>query len=76
MENLLPQLLSFPPHPPPQEPLKDAEYDTQIKHLVQILNSVPASKLASGVPGSSELLDVGDRCPQSQWVMLKFLYRP
>ena len=58
MDTLLPQLLAFPPHPPPAKPLTDAEYDKQIKALIHILGTIPASKLISGVPGSGDLLDV------------------
>ena len=58
MDTLLPQLLSFPPHPEPDKPLSDAEYDRHIKNLVNNLNTVPASKLTSGVPGGGDLLDV------------------
>lgn len=58
MDNLLPQLLAFPPHPPPATPLTDAEYDKQIKAIIQNLNTVPASKLTSGVPGGGDLLEV------------------
>lgn len=57
MDTLLPQLLSFPPHPPPAIPLADAEYDKQIKALVQNLSQVSASKLTNGVPGGGDLLD-------------------
>lgn len=58
MDALLPQLLSFPPYPESAKPLPDSEYDKQIKHLVQHINTVPASKLTSGVPGGGDLLDV------------------
>lgn len=58
MDTLLPQLLSFPPHPEPDKPLSDAEYDKHIKNLVNNINTVPASKLTSGVPGGGDLLDV------------------
>lgn len=58
MEALLPQLLAFPPHPAPNIPLSDAEYDKQIKGIVQALSTIPASKLTSGVPGGNDLLDV------------------
>ena len=58
MDNLLPQLLAFPPHPPPSQPLSDAEYDKQIKSLIQLLNQTSASKLAGGVSGGGDLLDV------------------
>lgn len=60
MESLLPQLLSFPPHPPPQPPLSDALYDKEIRNLRKALNDTPASALTSGVPNGGDLLDV--RC--------------
>ena len=53
MNELLPQLLAFPPHPPPPQPLSDADYDRQIKSVVQLLNQTPASRLTGG-----DLLDV------------------
>ena len=58
MDTLIPQLLSFPLHPPPAVPLTDAEYDKLIKILVQNLNNISASKLTSDVPGGGDLLDV------------------
>ena len=58
MEHLLPQLLAFPPHPPPKIPLSDAEYDKQIKAVISTLGSVQASKLTSGVPGGGDFLSV------------------
>lgn len=67
MESLLPQLLAFPHHPPPLIPVADAEYDKQIKIIVQNLNTVPASKLTSGVSGGGDLLEV------SAWFRFKSL---
>ena len=58
MDALLSQLLSFPPHPEPTKPISDSEYDKQIKSLVHHINTIPASKLTSGVPGGGDLLDV------------------
>ncbi|KAI9707352.1 MAG: hypothetical protein M1836_000312 [Candelina mexicana] len=60
MDELLPQLLSFPPHPPPAQPLPDEQYDRQIKHLAQILNQTPANKLVGSVAGGGDLLDILD----------------
>ncbi|KAA6413378.1 MAG: hypothetical protein FRX48_03124 [Lasallia pustulata] len=60
MDELLPQMLSFPPHPPPPQPLSDVDYDRSIKGLVQNLNQVAASKLTSGVSGGGDLLDILD----------------
>ncbi len=61
MESLLPQLLSFPPHPPPQIPLSDTVYDKEIRALRNVLNNVPANSFTGGVPNGGDLLDV--RCP-------------
>jgi hypothetical protein len=58
MDTLLPELLAFPPHPPPVTPLADAEYDIQIKSVVKLLNQLPAKKLAGNVAGGTNLLDV------------------
>lgn len=58
MDTLLPELLAFPPHPPPAVPLTDAEYDTQIRSVVKLLNQLPAKKLTGNVAGGSNLLDV------------------
>ncbi|MCJ1294868.1 hypothetical protein MMC34_006427 [Xylographa carneopallida] len=67
MEALLPQLLSFPP--PPHQ-LSDREYDRQIKALVQLLHETSASKLAKGVAGGGDLLDILDPAVNS----LPYLY--
>ena len=58
MDSLLPQLLAFPPHPPPVTPLLDVEYDRQIKSLLQSLKNVSATKLTENVPSGGNLLDV------------------
>ncbi|KAL8826865.1 MAG: hypothetical protein Q9191_003537 [Dirinaria sp. TL-2023a] len=60
MDGVLPKLLSFPPHPPPPIPLSDADYDTQIKSVLQLLNETSARKLTAGVSGSGDLLDILD----------------
>ncbi|KAI9836846.1 MAG: hypothetical protein M1819_001011 [Sarea resinae] len=60
MDYLLPQLLAFPPHPPPALPLSDVEYDRQIRGLLQTLNQTRASMLISGVPNGGDLLDILD----------------
>ncbi|KAL8897331.1 MAG: hypothetical protein Q9192_002635 [Flavoplaca navasiana] len=56
MDSLLPQLLSFPPHPP--VPLVDVAYDREIRSLRKVLNDTPASLLTAGVPNGGDLLDV------------------
>ena len=59
MEGGLQQLLAFPPYPMPATPLPESEYDKQIKAHIHFLNTIPASKLTSGVPnGGGDLLDV------------------
>ncbi|KAI9681124.1 MAG: hypothetical protein M1817_002406 [Caeruleum heppii] len=58
METLLPQLLAFPPHPPPTPPLSDAQYDPQIRSVIQLLNKTSASVLVNGVKGGGDLLDI------------------
>ncbi|KAL9122363.1 MAG: hypothetical protein Q9187_001080 [Circinaria calcarea] len=58
MDELLAHLLTFPPHPPPPQPLPDIEYDKQIRALVQLLNHTSASKLTSGMSSGDDLLDV------------------
>ncbi|KAI4129796.1 MAG: hypothetical protein LQ338_002047 [Usnochroma carphineum] len=60
MESLLPQLVSFPPHPPPPLPLSDAAYDKGIKNLRKVLNDTPANTLTAGVPNGGDLLDILD----------------
>ncbi|MCJ1434782.1 hypothetical protein MMC27_004152 [Xylographa pallens] len=57
MEALLPQLLSFPPHP---QKLPDHEYDRQIKVLAHLLHETSSSKLVKGVAGGGDLLDILD----------------
>ena len=58
MDHILPELLAFPPHPPPATPLTDAEYDARIRSVVKLLNQLPARKLTGMVAGESNLLDV------------------
>ncbi|KAL9026372.1 MAG: hypothetical protein Q9196_004956 [Gyalolechia fulgens] len=60
IESLLPQLLSFPPHPPPPLPLSDTVYDKEIRILRKALNDTPANALTGGVPNGGDLLDILD----------------
>ncbi|KAL8795031.1 MAG: hypothetical protein Q9195_002479 [Heterodermia aff. obscurata] len=62
MDSLLPQLLSFPPHPSPIIPLPDAEVDRGLRRIVKLLNEVPAKKLTAGLSGGDggDLLDILD----------------
>ncbi len=58
MNEYLPQLLAFPPHPPPTQPLTNVQYDAQIQALLQVLNRIPAKVLTGGVNGGDDLLNV------------------
>ncbi|MCJ1397889.1 hypothetical protein MMC11_001085 [Xylographa trunciseda] len=60
MDDLLPQLLSFPPHPPPLQKLSSHEYNRLIKALVQLLHQTMPSQLVKGVAGGGDLLDILD----------------
>jgi hypothetical protein len=42
MDELLPKLLLFPPHPPPKHPLTDAQYDEGIKAQIDVVAKMPA----------------------------------
>lgn len=70
MDKLLQGLLSFPPHPPPSQPLSDSEYDRQIQAQVKLLNSTPASQLVKPIGDSGNILSVLDPAINS----LPYLY--
>lgn len=58
MDELIPQLLSFPPVPTPVEPLSDFQYDQSIRALSQLLASTPSGKLVSGLSTGEDVFDV------------------
>ena len=60
MDNILPQLLSFPPHPRPAIPLPDADVDKGLRGVLKLLNEIPGKKLTAGLTGGGggDLLDV------------------
>ena len=58
MDELLPKLLSFPPHPPPQTPLSDHAYDEGIKALYNTLKNLSETKLLTQTSGGESVLDV------------------
>lgn len=60
MDDLLPKLLSFPPHPPPQTPLSDHAYDEGIKAQVTTLKNISEGKLLAQTSSGESVLDVGD----------------
>lgn len=58
MDDLLPKLLSFPPHPPPQNPLSDHSYDEGVKTQVASLKNISDQKLLAQTSGGESALDV------------------
>lgn len=58
MDALLPKLLSFPPHPPPAQPLSDHSYDTQITTLIKNVKEIPDKQLLLQTSGGEDPLDV------------------
>ena len=57
MDSILSPLIAFPPHPPPNPPLTDAEYDKQAKKFVESLSKLNPQDLRSDKKGE-DLLDV------------------
>lgn len=58
MDQLLPKLLAFPPHPPPKNPITDAQYDEGIKAQINTLSNMAESKLLQKTAGGENVLDV------------------
>jgi len=58
MDDLLPKLLSFPPHPPPKVPLSDASYDEGIKAQIATVGKISEGKLLQQTSGGENALDV------------------
>ena len=58
MKEVLSQLLSFPPHPPPPQPISDKEYDQKIRNLYSFLKQAFPQKFVEEIPGGGNLLDV------------------
>ncbi|RDW91346.1 hypothetical protein BP5796_02511 [Coleophoma crateriformis] len=44
MDDLLPRMLSFPPHPPPPKPLSDEKYDEGIKAQIAFMQQKATTK--------------------------------
>ncbi|KAK2625304.1 hypothetical protein QTJ16_005673 [Diplocarpon rosae] len=60
MDDLLPKILSFPPHPPPAVPLSDLQYDEGISNQIEILKKISDSKFMQQTSGGEHILDVID----------------
>ncbi|KAH8821108.1 hypothetical protein F5884DRAFT_766646 [Xylogone sp. PMI_703] len=58
MDALLPKLLSFPPHPPPAQPLSDHSYDKEITALIDVVKGIPDKRLLLQTSGGENPLDV------------------
>jgi hypothetical protein len=60
MDNLLPNLLSFPPHPPPPNPMSDHAYDSGIRDQIDYVKKLSDSKLLQQTSGGENVLDVSN----------------
>lgn len=58
MDDLLPKLLTFPPHPPPHSPLSDASYDEGIKAQISVVRKLSEKNLLQHTSGGESSLDV------------------
>ncbi|PQE19487.1 COP9 signalosome complex subunit 3 protein [Rutstroemia sp. NJR-2017a WRK4] len=52
MDNLLSRMLTFPPHPPPQIPLSDQQYDEGIKAQIEIMKKMTEKNLLQSTSGA------------------------
>ena len=66
MDNLLPDLLSFPLHPPPQHPLSDHAYDEAIRAQILFVKKQSEGKLLQQTSGGENILDVSDLHTRSE----------
>ncbi|KAL3424639.1 COP9 signalosome complex subunit 3 [Phlyctema vagabunda] len=58
MDELLPQMLAFPPHPPPLKPLSDDKYDEAIRSQVTLLSKCSEKDLLGKTSGGEDTLEV------------------
>jgi hypothetical protein len=58
MDELLPKLLSFPPHPPRPTSMSDHLYDESIKEQIEAVKKIQQSKLLLQTSGGEHVLDV------------------
>ncbi|QSZ32518.1 hypothetical protein DSL72_002096 [Monilinia vaccinii-corymbosi] len=58
MNNILPSMLLFPPHPAPLVPLTDSQYDAGIKSQIDTLKKTPEKTLLQSTAGGESPLDV------------------
>ncbi|TAQ90685.1 hypothetical protein B7494_g1014 [Chlorociboria aeruginascens] len=58
MDDILPKLLSFPPHPPPLNPISDQRYDEEIKRHIEAVKKIPEKSLLLKTSGGESPLTV------------------
>jgi COP9 signalosome complex subunit 3 len=61
MDDLLPVLLSFPPHPPLPHPVSDQQYDEGIKSQIEGVKKVSTRNLLQVTSSGEHILNVSDR---------------
>ena len=59
MDDILPKLLHFPPHPPPPTPMSDAQYEEAVIKHISVVSSIPDKSLMLHTSGDENPLDVG-----------------
>ncbi|KAG9244495.1 hypothetical protein BJ878DRAFT_67584 [Calycina marina] len=60
MEDILPKLLNFPPHPEPPTPVHDDLYEEHIHAHINKISAIPEKALLQQVAGGESALDVVD----------------
>lgn len=58
MDDLLQKLLTFPPHPPPKNPLSDSAYEDGIKSQIAAAGKISEKNLLLSTSGGESPLDV------------------
>jgi COP9 signalosome complex subunit 3 len=61
MDDLLPVLLSFPPHPPLPHPVSDQQYDEGIRSQIESVKRVPPRNLLQVTSSGEHILNVSNR---------------
>jgi hypothetical protein len=63
MDDLLPKLLAFPPHPPPLKPISDHQYDEGIREQIDMCKKISESKFLQQTSGGEQVMDVSTTAP-------------
>jgi len=64
MDDILPKLLHFPPHPQLHSAFSESHYDESIRHHIQVVGSLPEKSLLHPLAGEESALDVSTAEPQ------------